>query len=433
MNRAVGGDVQQDLGLDLRDAKLRRMKLLATGLLLFAALVYVTAAAFEQRYPWLFYVAAASEASMIGAVADWFAVVALFRHPLNLRFIPHTAILPRNKARIAEGLSEFIQQNFLSPRAVVERIATFRPAHTLCAWLLKPQNAETLATYATRLLAYGLTAIDDERVRRFLLKAVTDTVRKADVAGAVAQVLDILTENQRHHALLDEALAGLDDLLSREETRRFIAEEIAKSAPLLKSISDLLYLKLDERAARKIVDVALNKISEVRQDRDHELRRRFDAFVARFIVRLKEDETTREKIHHMRDEALESPALGRYIGGLWEEFRIWLSTDLNRRPSVVHDRMVGMLRSFVAKLDADPTIQQWIDEQILTAVPPLVEEHRAKFGKFIEDQINSWQEKQLVDELERHIGPDLQYIRINGTLVGGLAGLLIASATQLAR
>jgi uncharacterized membrane-anchored protein YjiN (DUF445 family) len=278
-----------------------------------------------------------------------------------------------------------------------------------------------------------LTAIDDERVRRFLLKAVTDTVRKADVAAAVAQVLDILTENQRHHALLDEALAGLDDLLSREETRRYIAEEIAKSAPLLKSISDLLYLKLDERAARKIVDVALNKISEVRQDRDHELRRRFDAFVARFIVRLKEDETTRETIHHLRDEALESPALGRYIGGLWEEFRIWLSTDLNRRPSVVHDRMAGMLRSFAAKLDADPTIQQWIDEQILTAVPPLVEEHRAKFGKFIEDQINSWQEKQLVDELERHIGPDLQYIRINGTLVGGLAGLLIASATQLAR
>jgi len=425
--------VRQDLGLDLRDAKLRRMKLLATGLLLFAALVYVAAAAFEPRYPWLFYVAAASEAAMIGAIADWFAVVALFRHPLNLRFIPHTAILPRNKARIAEGLSEFIQQNFLSPGAVVERIAAFRPAHTLCAWLLKPQNAETLATYATRLLAYGLTAIDDERVRRFLLKAVTDTVRKADVAAAVAQVLDILTENQRHHALLDEALAGLDDLLSREETRRFIAEEIAKSAPLLKSISDLLYLKLDERAARKIVDVALNKISEVRQDRDHELRRRFDAFVARFIVRLKEDETTRETIHHLRDEALESPALGRYIGGLWEEFRIWLSTDLNRRPSVVHDRMAGMLRSFAAKLDADPTIQQWIDEQILTAVPPLVEEHRAKFGKFIEDQINSWQEKQLVDELERHIGPDLQYIRINGTLVGGLAGLLIASATQLAR
>jgi uncharacterized membrane-anchored protein YjiN (DUF445 family) len=425
--------VQQNPAVDLRDAKLRQMKFIATGLLLVAALVYTLAAALKPRYPWLFYVEAFSEAAMIGAIADWFAVVALFRHPLNLGFVPHTAILPKNKARIAEGLSAFIQQNFLSPGAVVARIAAFRPARTLCSWLLKPQNAEMLSTYATRLLAYGLTAVDDERVRAFLLKTVTDTIRKTDVAAAVAQVLDILTTNQRHHALLDEALAGLDDLLAREETRRFIAEEIAKSAPLVKAISDLFNLKLDERAARKIVDVALNKISEVRQDRDHELRRRFDTYVAGFIVRLKEEEATREKIHRMRDEALESPALGGYIGGLWEDFRAWLKTDLSRRPSVVHDRIVAMVSTFAAKLDADPYIQKWIDEQILAAVPPLVEEHGAKFGKFIEDQINNWQEKKLVDELERHIGPDLQFIRINGTLVGGFAGLLIASATQLAQ
>ena len=425
--------MQQDPGLDLRDVKLRRMKFLATGMLLIAAVIYVLATAFKLQYPWLFYVAAFSEAAMIGAIADWFAVVALFRHPLNLRFIPHTAILPRSKARIAEGLSDFIQQNFLSSGAVVERIAAFHPAQKLCAWLLKPQNAETVAKYAIRLLAYGLTAVDDERVRRFLLQAVKDTVMKADVAAAVAQVLDILTKNQRHHALLDEALAGLDDLLSREDTRRFISEEVARSAPLLKSISDLLHLNLDEKAARKIVDVALKKVSEVRQNRDHEIRQRFDAFVAQFIVKLKEDEATRDKVHHMRDEALESPALGRYVGELWEEFRTWLSADLNRRPSVVHDRVVGMVDSFAAKLDADSAIQQWIDEQILTAIPPLVKEHRAKIGKFIEDQINSWQEKQLVDELERHIGSDLQYIRINGTLVGGLAGLLIASVTQYLR
>ncbi|HXM81896.1 MAG TPA: DUF445 domain-containing protein [Burkholderiales bacterium] len=416
---------------ELRDAKLRRMKWLATGLLGVAAVVYAAATLLEPRYPWLFYVAATSEAAMVGAVADWFAVVALFHHPLNLRFIPHTAILPRNKARIAEGLSQFIQQNFLSPGAVVERIAAFRPAHTLCVWLLKPQNAETLATYATRLMAYGLGAVDDERVQRFLQNTISSKLRQADVAFAVAQVLDVLTENQRHHALLDEALAGLDELLSREETRRFIAEEIAKNAPFLKMISDVLHLKLDERAALKLVDMALAKIHEVRQNRDHELRRRFDAFVARFIVRLKEDEATRQKVHRMRDDALENPALAHYIGGLWQEFRDWLGADLKRRPSVVHDRVVSMLRTFAAKLDADPAIQQWIDEQILTAVPALVEEHRAKFGKFIEDQINGWQEKKLVEELERHIGSDLQYIRINGTLVGGLAGLLIAALTQL--
>ena len=407
-------------------SKLQRMKMLATGLLLLAGLIYVAAIALEPRYAWLYYVAAAAEAAMIGAIADWFAVVALFHHPLNLRFIPHTAILPRNKARIAQGLSQFIQENFLSAAAVVARIAAFRPAQTLCDWLLKPQNAETLAGYFTRLVAYALTAIDDNRVRAFLQRTVSERLKQTDMASVVAQILDLLTENQRHHALLDEALAGLDELLAREETKRFIAAEIAKNAPLLKYFSDLLHLKLDDRAALKVVEVALRKISEVRHDRDHELRKRFDAFVLDFIHKLKTDEATREKVQRMRDEALANPALAGYIGGLWEEFRAWL-------PDNLQPKLGSLIRTLAATLDADPAIRQWIDEQILTALPPLVEEHRAKFGRFIEDQIMSWQEEKLVAELERHIGPDLQYIRINGTVVGAAAGLLIAAVTQLAR
>jgi uncharacterized membrane-anchored protein YjiN (DUF445 family) len=407
--------------------KLQRMKMLATGLLVLAGIVYVVATALEPQRPWLRYVAAAAEAAMIGAIADWFAVVALFHHPLNLRFIPHTAILPRNKARIAQGLSQFIQENFLSSAAVVARIAAFRPAHSLCRWLLKPQNAQMLASYATRLVAYALSAVDDERVRAFLSRTITEELQKADVAAALAQVLDVLTENQRHHALLEEALAGLDDILAREETRRFIAEEVRKNAPaMLRTLNQMFDLKLDDRAAMKVVEVALRKISEVRRDRDHELRRRFDEFVIRFIGKLKTDEATRAKLHRLRDEALENPALAAYIGGLWQAFRAWL-------PEGMQQRLPAMIATLGQKLDAEPAIRQWIDEQILSALPALVEEHRAKFGRFIEDQILSWQEEKLVAELERHIGPDLQYIRINGTVVGALAGLLIALATQLLR
>ena len=408
-------------------SKLQRMKALASGLLVLAGVVYVTATVLEPGRPWLRYVAAAAEAAMIGAIADWFAVVALFHHPLNLRFIPHTAILPRNKARIAQGLSEFIQQNFLSSAAVVARIAAFRPAHTLCQWLLRPQNAATLAGYVTRLVAYALTAVDDNRVRRFLSVTVATQLRRADIASAVAQVLDILTENQRHHALLDEALAGLDELLAREDTRAFIADEVRKNAPaMLRTLNQVFDLKLDERAALKVVEVALRKVSEVRRDRDHELRRRFDAFVLRFIARLKTDPATRAKVHRMRDEALDNPALGAYVGALWAQFREWL-------PGGMQERLPRLIVHLGEKLDADPAIRQWIDEQILSALPALVEEHRAKFGGFIEDQILSWQESKLVAELERHIGPDLQYIRINGTVVGALAGLLIALATELVR
>jgi uncharacterized membrane-anchored protein YjiN (DUF445 family) len=398
----------------------------ATGLLVAAAMGYVV----SEKYQ-LYYAAAFTEAAMVGALSDWFAVVALFRRPLNLP-IPHTAIIPRNKERIARGLSEFIQHNFLSAAALVQRIAEFQPAHTLCRWLLRPANADTVAAYASRFLAYALGAVDDERVQRFLQRSVSAGMRKVDLAGAAAQLLDILTENKRHHALLDAALSALDDLLAKQETRRFIAAEVAKSAPLLKKISDWLHLDLDERAALKIVELAIEKISAVRRDRDHELRRKFDEAVSAFIEKLKKDEATRTTVNRIRDELLESPALATYIGGLWHEFRGWLGEDLQSASSVTHQRIATMVRAFGEQLEADREIRQWIDEQILKALPPLVEEHRAKIGRFVEDQINGWQEKKLVQELERHIGPDLQYIRINGTLVGGLAGLLIAALTRLA-
>jgi uncharacterized membrane-anchored protein YjiN (DUF445 family) len=407
--------------------KLMKMKWIATGLLALAAVVYVV----SERLG-LYYLAAFSEAAMVGALADWFAVVALFRRPLNLP-IPHTAIIPRNKDRIARGLSEFIQQNFLSSQALVQRIAEFRPAQTLCGWLLKPGNADTVAGYAARFVAYALGAVDDERVRRFLHQNVDSLLRGADLAAAAAQVLDILTENKRHHALLDAALGALDDLLAKEDTRRFIAVEVGKSAPLLKKISDWFQLQLDERAALKIAELAIAKVHEVREDRGHELRRRFDEQVLRFIEKLKSDALLRQKVEALRDELLASPALGTYIGGLWRQFRDWLGEDLRSAPSATRERIAGMVRAFGARLEADREIREWIDEQILVAIPPLVEEHRAKIGRFIEDQINGWQERKLVEELERHIGPDLQYIRVNGTLVGGLAGLAIAALTSLLR
>jgi uncharacterized membrane-anchored protein YjiN (DUF445 family) len=411
----------------MTDDKLRRMKWLATGLLVLAAVGYFIA----ERYR-LYYLSAFTEAAMIGALADWFAVVALFRHPLGLK-IPHTAIVPRNRGRIARGLSEFIQQNFLSAPALVQRIAEFRPAHTLCRWLLQPDNADSVATYASRFLGYALGAVDDERVQRFLQRSFSAGVGKLDLAAAAAQLLDILTENRRHHALLDAALASLDDLLAKEETRGFIAAEVAKSAPLLKKLSDFLQLNLDERAALKIVEMSIAKISEVRRDRDHELRRKFDEATAGFVQRLREDPELRFRVQAIRDELLQSPALAAYIAGLWREFREWLGEDLEKPESLTRQRIALMVRAFGEQLDADREIRQWIDEQILKALPPLVEEHRAKIGRFIEDQINSWQEQRLVGELERHIGPDLQYIRINGTLVGGLAGLAIAGLTRLAQ
>ncbi|HYY61396.1 MAG TPA: DUF445 domain-containing protein [Burkholderiales bacterium] len=347
--------------------------------------------------------------------------------------IPHTAIIPRNKQRIASGLSHFIESNFLSSAAVVQRIRDFQPARTLYSWLLRVENAEAVATYVTRMSAYLLGAMDDERVRHYLHETIARRLKSADIAGAAAQLLDVLTENKRHHELLDAALRALDELLSRAETQAYIAGEVAKSAPLLKWLSDLFQLKLDERAALRIVEVAVQKIKEVRNSESHALRERFDGYVARFIERLKSDDALRERVQRLRDEALASPAVAAYLGGVWDELRAWLAAEHDRRPASLHQRVTGVLESLGRTLRADREIQAWLDEQILRGAALVVEEHRAKIGRFIEDQIMSWQEQKLVGELERHIGPDLQYIRINGTLVGGLAGLLIAALTRLVR
>ena len=416
--------------IERKDAQLRRMKNWAGALLLLMLCIYVASSRYEGSYPGLFYVAAFAEAAMIGAIADWFAVVALFHHPFGLP-LPHTAVIPRNKGRIAEGVADFIESNFLSPEAIVARIAEARPARTLCAWLLKPDNAQALAGFASRLLAYGLTAFDDERIRKFLSELVSKKTKEIDLAGALAEVLDVLTQNGRHHELLEQALAALDELLSRPETRRLVAAEIAKNFPsVLRAVSEALRLELDEKAALKILDIAAEKIAEVRRDRGHELRQRFDAYVAGFVRRLKADPATRARVDALRDEILANPALSRYVEGLWNDWRDWLEADLKAPASSVRARITQALGTFARKLDEDAEVQRWLDEQILAAVPPIVLEHRDKIGRFVEDQINGWQERRLVQELERELGPDLQYIRINGTLVGGLAGLLIASVTH---
>ena len=198
-----------------------RMKWIATGLLAVAALVYVLSEKFDY-YSRGLQRGGDGRPSQTGS-PSWRCSAA--RSPAD----PHAALTPRNKESIARGLSEFLQQNFLSSGAVVERIAEFRPAHTLCQWLLKADNVETVASYATRFVAYALTVVDDERVRRFLHQNIRGALKSSDFAAAAAQVLDVLTENKRHHALLDAALNGLDDLLAKEETRRFIAVEGRKA------------------------------------------------------------------------------------------------------------------------------------------------------------------------------------------------------------
>ena len=414
----------------MRTRDLARMKLIALGLLAAAALVYTVASLLQARHSAWGYVAAFSEAAMVGAIADWFAVVALFRHPLGLP-IPHTAIIPSNKDRIGENLATFICANFLSTGQVLAKLAEFDAAGRLARWLAGPHHAEAIATHLAAALRYAIGVLDDERVRAFFRATVVARLEQVDVARLAGQLLDVLTADRRHQQVLDGMLQQLAKMLDDETLKAEVAEVVAAEVKYLR------FVGLDNVAGRyateKMVAGVVRLVGEMGADPQHPLRIRFDEFVASFIERLKDDPAVRMKGDEIKRELLAHPALATYLHGLWSQMIGWMQGDLASDASTIRGQVVLGTRSLGEKLLADAAMREWINEQLRLAAPRWIERYREDIRLYIIARVGDWNAAEMTNELERNIGRDLQFIRINGTLVGGLVGLAIYTATQWAR
>lgn len=403
------------------------MKLIALALLGAAALVYITAVVLHGRHPAWGYVAAFAEAAMVGAIADWFAVVALFRHPLGLP-IPHTAIIPSNKDRIGENLATFICANFLSTEQVLAKVQELDPARRLATWLAEPRHAQGLAEHLSSALAYAIGVLDDERVRAFFRSTVVARLEQVDVSLLAGQLLDALTAGQRHQQVLDGILQQLARMLDDESIKAEVAEVVAAEVKYLKVVG------LDNVAGRyateKMVAGMVRLVGEMGADPAHPLRLRFDEFVAGFIGRLKDDPEVRLKGESIKQELLAHPALSAYLQGLWSETIAWVQRDLGSEGSTIREQAMLGTRSLGEKLLADAAMRDWINEQLRIAAPRWIERYREDIRRYIVARVGDWNAAEMTRELERNIGRDLQFIRINGTLVGGLVGLAIYSATR---
>jgi len=406
------------------------MQAIALGLLLAAALVYVGATALLDRHAAWGYVAAFAEAAMVGAIADWFAVVALFRHPLGLP-IPHTAIIPNSQERIGENLAEFICAHFLSDEQVLEKLERLDASRRLAIWLAAPRHAERVGHYVAEGLVYGLTVLDDERVRGFFRRAVLMRLEAIDVAHLSGRLLGVLTEDGRHQRLLDGLLQQLARTLDDDTVKRSIADVVAAEVKYLR------FVGLDHVAGRyateKMVSAVIRLVGEMGAEPQHPLRVRFDDFVADFIVRLQDDPALRAKGEALKVELLSHPAVSTYLHGLWSELLAWLQADLAKDDSSLRRQVVEGTRSLGEKLLADAGMRAWINEQLREAAPRWIARYREDIRRAIVTRVRSWDAAELTREVERNIGRDLQFIRVNGTLVGGLVGLAIHAATQLAR
>ena len=415
-----------------RAVALARRKRVAVAMLAAAAVLFVAATWMEVRHPhWAFgLLVAMAEAAMIGGLADWFAVVALFRHPLGQRWIPHTAIIPNRKDALGRALADFICNHFLEPGEVMRKLDEFDPASRLAVALSRPENAARVGRLVVDLSPHLLALLDSERLHAFLERLTREQLRRMDVAALAGQVLEVMTHQRRHQALLDSVLRDIAGVLTDPGTQETVA---ARIAPQLWSV--LRLTGLDEPVARRLAERVVagvgDLVDEMASEPDHELRLRFDHYAADFIARLRSDPALQRKVGEMRDRLLDDPALPRYVRGLWDDVLAWLRQDLLREDSEIAARAGRVAMVLGERLSADTSMRDWLNGWLRATVEPMVDRYRGSIRDFIVERVGRWDTRELVDELELSVGSDLQYIRYNGTAIGALIGGLLFGIVQL--
>ncbi|KWF25638.1 DUF445 domain-containing protein [Burkholderia ubonensis] len=404
--------------------ELNRSKRRALSLLLVAVAVFVTTI-FLPRGIWIDGIKAVAEAAMVGALADWFAVVALFRR-VPIPFVSrHTEIIPQNKDKIADNLAVFVREKFLGPDALAAQIRQHDPAQKLGAWLGEPANTDALGSYATKLMSFALDMTDDARIQSFVHDAFRALVDKVDLSQSAGAILDTLTKDGRHQALLDDAIGQVTNLLDQPENRAVIAAYIVdwlkSQYPTVEKILPTNWL--GENGAELIANAVNRVLEQVAADPEHELRQRFDATVVKLIERLKYDPVFIEKGEEIKRYIRDGDAFNTYLKDLWDQLRAWLKADLARADSTLHRQAATLGGWLGARLAESPALRASLNEHVEKAVYEMAPDFADFLMRHIRDTVRNWDAREMSRQIELNIGKDLQYIRINGTLVGGLIGL----------
>jgi len=418
--------------VDIRKRLLIRNKAVATGLMIGAAILFVIARTQKGIGAWE-WIGAFAEAAMVGALADWFAVVALFRHPLGIP-IPHTAIIKNKKDAIGGNLADFIRSKFLSPDTMIGKLRAFNPAEHLAAYLMVSKNADGLAKGLTKVISESLDFLDDERVQKILRAVISDRIENFDLSSSAGNLLDTLRNNNRHQIVLDEMLNRFAVWLSTPETQAKLANSIddmvTKEYPLLSHFipnRDQFSKGVGEKIVRKINEY----IQDVNSDPTHELRDKFDAAVTDFIGRLKSDQMLRNKIEAIKVEAVQNPFLADYVKNLGNDLKIWLSNDLKQPQSRIQEKTALVVSGLGRTLSINVELKESINEHLELLVINYGDTVRSAISKHISETVQMWENDDYVNEIELSIGSDLQFIRMNGTLVGGVIGLILHAVALL--
>jgi uncharacterized membrane-anchored protein YjiN (DUF445 family) len=405
-----------------KGAALRRMKWIAAGLLVAAAMVFVLTRALTDGKGVSGYVEAFAEAAMVGALADWFAVTALFRHPLGLP-IPHTAIIPKRKDQIGRTLGEFVQGEFMTPEVISQRLRGFGVAGRLGSWLSDDANAVRASAALGDAMRAALEVLDDEEVQTAIEQIVERRVRATPIAPLVGRMIDIGVDGGHHQQLLDAILTSVGTFL--DDNTAVMRQKLERESPWWVPES------IDDRIFAKILNGVQSFLDEVGGDHHHPMRRSIDDRVATFAERLRTDPAMLAKGEELKEQVLAHPEVRAWLASLWGELKRNLDLASGDPSSELRGRLTVGVQRLGHRLATDPELAGKVDDWVQRAVTHIVGEYRGEVADLIATTVERWDAESTSRKMELQVGRDLQFIRINGTIVGGLAGVVIHALSTL--
>jgi uncharacterized membrane-anchored protein YjiN (DUF445 family) len=399
------------------------MKRAATGLLIAMAGLFAVTRWLEPTYPWLSYVKAFAEAAMVGGLADWFAVTALFRHPLGLA-IRHTAIIPRNKDRIGEALATFINENFLVTSVVARRMRNIDVAAAAGRFLRSPAEGTRIRHGASRLIADIFEGLDDERLGGIVKGAIASRIEKMQVSPLLGHALASAINEDRHVPMLEAAIRWMARALEANED--LIRQMVHKKANWVLKIAGL-----DAKLADAILDGLRKLTAEMSTDPAHPVRVKVEEALAQLANDLQTKPETQAKVEEMKEQLLANRSVALWIDTLWQKGREAIIRAARNPDAALAGRLGEVLRSMGASLEQDPRIRSAINQFVRRAAAGMAQSYGSSIVKLVSETSRGWDARTVTARLEAAVGRDLQYIRINGTLVGGLVGVVIHALDSL--
>ena len=394
------------------------MKIIATGMLVVMAIIYVTSKSYEAVHPAIGFVRAFAEAAMVGGLADWFAVTALFRHPMGLP-IPHTAIIPRNKDRIGDTLANFLKDNFLISRLVAQRMRHVDLAAGIGRFLQSPSGGEGRLKFgASRLLGDAIASLDKDRLGTMFKGAVKKQAVNLDIATPMGQILEVVMAENRHGPLIDSTIRwAYRTLDTNEMVIRNIVSDRANAV--------MRWTGLDDRVANEVLDGLYKLLADMAADPHHPVRAKTEESLVQLAAELRHDPDLRQKVNEWKLELIENPAIASWLDGIWEQGREALLRAARDPDAALAGQFGDALIQLGNSLQQDKQLNRQINRFGRRAVIGVVDSYGDNIVKLVSETIRSWDTQTITDRVENAVGRDLQFIRVNGTLVGGLVGLLL--------